>query len=565
MTEPPTSIYLRLSRELQDFELLLLISLLSMGHSAHIVLLVDHVTMSEMSALLLGLQAELNHPLVTAEVQPVDRAELARSFLILTSPMSERSLIERAVALGTQVILSAEPPDDLKPLEASYRVTESHMIPEVLAQALNAKPQPVEARASGERPVIHFINHASFMISYQGLKLITDPWLEGDAFDQGWSLIAKTQFSFDDFADVTHIWFSHEHPDHFSPANLSKIPPEHRAKITILYQKTKDMKVHKFCSAKGFKEVISLEHGVTHQLASGFDVLCQPFTYGDSYALFTVDQYKILNLNDCMVFNEEAALQVRAVTGTVDCLFTQFNYANKVGNTDEVGLRQKLALQKLERIKHQRHILKPKLIIPFASYVFFSHEENAYMNQGMNTIQRAHQYITEELQERCVVLYPGDTMSIDASAERQRALTSSALERYAVDYQRIEQLPLTQAPKVNMLELIQSSRSFMKALIEDNPKIATQLARYQTAIYITDYQQSFIINGKNGLVKHKHPRQSCDIEVGSQALKYCFDFKWGGDTLNVNARFQSTPNGDYQRFRKLAMIASLNNQGQSVS
>ena len=84
---------------------------------------------------------------------------------------------------------------------------------------------------------IEFVNHASILIQYKTIRLMFDPWIEGFAFDNGWSLLSTSKFTYDDFSNITHIWFSHEHPDHFSPFVLKKIDPEIRRNITILHKK----------------------------------------------------------------------------------------------------------------------------------------------------------------------------------------------------------------------------------------------------------------------------------------------------------------------------------------
>src|SRR3569832_1403001 len=106
---------------------------------------------------------------------------------------------------------------------------------------------------------ITFVNHASFIIDYKKIKLICDPWLEGTAFDNGWALLSKTQLAYEDFKTITHIWFSHEHPDHFSPPSLARIPLDYRKNITILFQETIDGKVLEFCRKLEFKTLIALE------------------------------------------------------------------------------------------------------------------------------------------------------------------------------------------------------------------------------------------------------------------------------------------------------------------
>ncbi|NWJ20499.1 hypothetical protein HX860_05470 [Marine Group I thaumarchaeote] len=54
-------------------------------------------------------------------------------------------------------------------------------------------------------PIITFVNHASVIFSYKEISLITDPWLFGSAFNNGWELIAKTKMQIQDFEKISHI------------------------------------------------------------------------------------------------------------------------------------------------------------------------------------------------------------------------------------------------------------------------------------------------------------------------------------------------------------------------
>ena len=90
--------------------------------------------------------------------------------------------------------------------------------------------------------------------------MISDPWLDGFAFDQGWSLLTGTKFPYESFRDITHIWISHEHPDHFAPQCLAKIPREYARNIVFLFQDTADKRVINYCKNKcSFKEYIELK------------------------------------------------------------------------------------------------------------------------------------------------------------------------------------------------------------------------------------------------------------------------------------------------------------------
>ena len=65
---------------------------------------------------------------------------------------------------------------------------------------------------------VTLINHACVKIALGDAVILCDPWLSGPAFNNGWDLLIKTPMGIDGvMAGVTHIWVSHEHPDHFVP------------------------------------------------------------------------------------------------------------------------------------------------------------------------------------------------------------------------------------------------------------------------------------------------------------------------------------------------------------
>jgi UDP-MurNAc hydroxylase len=78
-------------------------------------------------------------------------------------------------------------------------------------------------------PKLTFLNHASFMIENNDSVLLIDPWYEGAAFNQGWSLL-DTSIKNEDVVKKLivsnkkiFIWFSHEHSDHFSVPFIKKL------------------------------------------------------------------------------------------------------------------------------------------------------------------------------------------------------------------------------------------------------------------------------------------------------------------------------------------------------
>lgn len=109
---------------------------------------------------------------------------------------------------------------------------------------------------------IKFVNHASVIINDEKISLLSDPWYSGTAFHDGWSLIYENKE--DDIKNIlnniTHIWISHEHPDHFSVPFFKKYASYLKEKkIKILFQETKDKRIVKFISSMGIeiKELIN--------------------------------------------------------------------------------------------------------------------------------------------------------------------------------------------------------------------------------------------------------------------------------------------------------------------
>ena len=61
---------------------------------------------------------------------------------------------------------------------------------------------------------IKFINHASVLVKCEEVSLLSDPYYE--TFHKGWGLLVTQSTDISLILDeVTHIWISHEHPDHF--------------------------------------------------------------------------------------------------------------------------------------------------------------------------------------------------------------------------------------------------------------------------------------------------------------------------------------------------------------
>lgn len=411
------------------------------------------------------------------------------------------------------------------------------------------------------KPTLLWVNHASFVFQYDTVQIMTDPWLFGSAFNNGWDLLCETQFPLERFHDITHLWFSHEHPDHFAPPVLQQIPETARQQITVLFQETNDQKVINYCRKLGFPVQELPNHG-WHTLTDKVRVMCGKVPYFDSWLLIETDQGKLLNANDCVVDGEGVAQEIAKQTGTVDLLLTQFSYANWIGNPEDVAEREEAAAEKLARVKLQVETFQPKQTIPFASFVYFSHEENNYLNDAMSTVRDAEAFVRQETASEPIVLYPTEVWEIGTSHDNEASLT-----KYDADYD-LAIKPLHQTRSIPFAEVQEAGTSFLQRMKARNSGFFMQLMalpplRYfqPFTLYLMDLQQLVRFDMVNGVQAVEAKQEEADVQLASESLAYVLKHDWGYDTLEVNGRFRATPDG-HKRMVKTFFLGPLNNTGR---
>lgn len=413
---------------------------------------------------------------------------------------------------------------------------------------------------------LEFINHASFIIEHKGIRILNDPWLIGSAFNDGWDLLVPTEFDFEKTpAGLNYIWYSHEHPDHFSPLVLKKIPEKDRGNITILYQETKDKKVITFCKSLGYN-ILELKDYEEVFLVEGFSIICNKVPFFDSWILYKCDGYKILNANDCVVDGDGKAEDIKKITGKVDLLLTQFGYAAWKGNPEEKRLREIAAKSKLEIVKEQITVFEPSFTIPFASFIYFSNQENNYMNDSLNKPEQAIKAI-ELADSKAVLMFPGDVWEIG----RNWVENMKNIERYDEYYKNLPNAPRRISSSVSIEQLKEQSEKYFERISSKNSmrliKIAASIPLLKFfepfTIFLHDINTTVsysFLKGLNVLPNNIKPM----VKMHTDSLNFIYKFDWGYETLTVNGRFESTPQG-FNLMSKNLGIGPLNNMGKFVN
>ena len=409
---------------------------------------------------------------------------------------------------------------------------------------------------------ILWINHAGFELQTEGIRLVIDPWLDGLAFNKSWALLSETRYRPDDFAGVDYVWFSHEHPDHFSPSSLRSIPAPIRADITILFQATRDRRVARYCRELGFKEVRELKNWEPVDLAPGVSfALCKLEDDLDSLCFIKTPLHSYLNINDCVVRDSETFhREILSRTGRPDVFLTQFSYANWTGNPGDVAAMKAVADSKLADIEQQLAIYQPKTLIPFASFVWFCRTDNFHLNDGANSIADVYERFRNRVD--CAVLYPGDVWVVGEPCD-----SLGAVRRYKADTAAIAG-PLGIADDVFSAEQLQSlSDDLLNRIKSDNSVWMLRPLQFlgyiaPVAIYLTDLKRSLTYSMFDGIKWTDREQGDADMEFTSVALAQMLRHGSGFDTLYISGRYTERRPGARGQLGRNFVLSRRNEVGQ---
>lgn len=411
------------------------------------------------------------------------------------------------------------------------------------------------------------VNHACCKLIADDIGLLFDPWIDGSAFNDGWDLLVPTPLPLDAImAGVTHIWLSHEHPDHFSPAFLAQIAPASRDRVAILFQKTRDGRVAKFCRSLGFR-VIEMEDGVALDLGTGVAATCGRHDFYDSWLHVSDGQASLLNLNDCVLRAPAELAKLARRFGPPTVMLSQFSYAAWKGGRANRAFRAAAAAQKRDTLTAQARTLQPRFALPFASMIYFSNVENSYLNDAVNTPRVAAETLAAAGTVP-VVLYPGEEWEVGAAHDN-----AAALGRYDRRYAEIAQLPLRgPGDSVSLDQLGAAFDAYRARIFARNSRLLVALlgklpglgAFQPLIVRLTDLDAAVSVSLVGGMTPLPRGAADADVAMHSASLLFIFKNEFGYDTLTVNGRFEASSAGFAKMTRALA-IGSLNAMGLSVS
>ena len=361
---------------------------------------------------------------------------------------------------------------------------------------------------------LQFLNHSSYIISSPKTKILCDPWFKGTAFSDGWSLLYDNSHDINNL-EFDYIWLSHEHPDHFSIPTLRELSKS----CKFLFQETKDKKVKKYLEDKGHL-VIELTNK-TRTVVGDLEItsiVCDGF---DSSLLVKYPDDKVLlNINDAMVLDD---IEV----DKVDLLTFQYSYANWAGNEGDNRIPE--YLQRIIDDKNDKAIAKfrPKAIMPFASFVYFSHEENFYWNDN-NWIDHV---FSKYYYNRSTLIFPKPDQSISLNRLHDSNYLYHNLTAKTFWKDKHKNLVIKNKAKSLSLDQIKDSYLKFNKRINEVNTIQNDLS---INIKITDLNKTI----KFWLVEPfmKEVKEEETISVSSETAGFLFSELFARGTVCVNSR-----------------------------
>jgi UDP-MurNAc hydroxylase len=394
-----------------------------------------------------------------------------------------------------------------------------------------------------------FINHASYVIETDNSLLMVDPWVEGGAFNNGWSLLDKsiTNKMLVEYLTKTKkakfIWLSHEHSDHFSVPFLKAIK-ETKVEVKFLFQKTLDGRVAQFIKKMGFS--ITESNDNLEVLDSELSIATFPYAGGDSFSLTMLNELSILNINDCVLNDKKSAERVvrnyNKYTKNIDLLLTQFGYANWMGNQDEVQMRKESAQEKLNRILLQVNKFEPKAVIPFASFVYFCDPENFHINDSQNTPKDvANLFEKKKILSKLIVLKPWDALDLTKPLEQDLIERDNNIMHWVNLYNECEPQSVNEK-KVSIEKIQESYELFKRKIFKQFLVVPSLLERFNflkpIKFYLYDLDLNVILSYREGLKIQSGCKKECDISLSATTLQFILMNEYGANTTHVNGKFE---------------------------
>lgn len=291
---------------------------------------------------------------------------------------------------------------------------------------------------------ISHLQSATQVITMNGIKILTDPWLTDGEYFGSW--FHHPNFPENELPKLSYdfVYVSHIHPDHLSQSTFSKLP----IKVPVIIPKFSSPFLKRKIESFGW-QVVELGHAQPHMLGSNVSITifladnCDPTLCGrffgckvddaaamspniDSIALFDSGETKILNTNDSPFDLAKHTIIKNNLVEEIDLLLVGYAGAGPYPQCFDLEpdvMQKEIAAKKkkfLDFAVNYVDLVKPKFYIPFAGTYILGGKLSALNNQrGVPTLSEAITYIDKNISvSSCTGVEMQQFDQFDISAER---------------------------------------------------------------------------------------------------------------------------------------------------
>jgi L-ascorbate metabolism protein UlaG (beta-lactamase superfamily) len=378
--------------------------------------------------------------------------------------------------------------------------------------------------------IIKFINHACIQYKNDKINLLFDPWFKSKVFNDSWALLKESEISKTDFSSVTHICVSHEHPDHLHFETLKELLEINKSVPTLIFPSRTNEFVKSSLRKTGFDVIFISRDGKPIDIGGGVNIsyFGEEDDHDNSIVLAT-NKLTILNQNDHYTSDENIDL-INQKHPKIDYLFTQFSLAG---------------YYHIDRLIRYTKAFKPRIVVPFASYVYFCHPYNRYLNDYIVTPSMVYK-ILSNYGFSAQFPYFGDEITSDTSrCEELNKISLPKLnnlfdksnfkinESYTISK---DQLILNLTKTLNTIAFNDRLLIYFKFIFRNFIK-GFDFPKLSTFIYIEDIDLliSWNILTNNIEVKNFNSDLKIDLYAVSSQFNFMVKFPFGTDTFNISA------------------------------
>jgi hypothetical protein len=422
-----------------------------------------------------------------------------------------------------------------------------------------------------------FLNHASFMLRSDGALLLSDPWLEGGVLDGAWGLVdnATSHAALIEQLNAAgvpvYIWCSRAQPDRCSLPFLQRFRNDFRGIATFLYRPGRDMRI---CNAlrRLRLPVAQCPDGQTVGLAGGLRLTAFANSDGDSITLIHCGGRNILNLGEralpTLAACQAAAPRIARIAPRIDLLLTGFGSMGWCGNPEGYLVREAAATAAVERLATQIERLRPRLVVPIASFARFTRADNAWLNGGRLAPKELLELARLDGVRNLVrFLKPGASIDLQRDTPGTLALQHGAtLEHWSACW-RQRPPPLPRPPQASVGELKTAFSRYRERINESVHALpwlleAAGLLR-PLLVYLPDLRQSVELSYRRGfhLLPHEPGPNGAHLAMFSGTALQLLRAEDGFDTVYAGGCFWTLRHSGLSTFGRFFLPQRMAGRG----